>query len=361
MSAEVRSSGRAGAPLRFLGLTLGLWIGVRVAMTSALFAQALGDAPPPVAPGARVSLGSSLRLAAHTGRIDRLTSAPAHRLERVPILRGGPDGAMIADRSAAAAPAFATSAAAMPILNAVAAGGEEAGRIPAATVPALPAGSRGGTDRWSASAWAFWRAQGSGRSLGSGGQLGGPQAGARIERALGRVGSGRGLPVSAYARVTTALRGPMVPEAALGVAVRPLSGKVPVMLGVERRIAFDRNGRDAFALVAAGGLNPTRVIGAITAEGYAQAGMVGLSRRDPFIDGRVSVTAPLGRGGTMRGGVSLSGGAQPGASRLDFGPTFETRLPLGRVQPRLTVEWRQRIAGKARPGSGVAVTLANDF
>lgn len=361
-SAETRSSGRAGAPLRFLALTLGLWIGLRVAMTSSLFAQAPDGAPVetpgPVASVTSAALGYSPQLAAYAGG---MRGDPARRLERAPIVRRGPDDGPVAQMPRAMSFAFATSAASLPILAAASAGGEEAGRSPASTAPALPAGSRGGTDRWSASAWAFWRSQGGGRSLGSGGQLGGSQAGARLERALGRLGSGRGMPVSAYARVTTALRGPMAPEAALGIAVRPLSGRAPVMLGVERRIGLDRNGRNAFALVAAGGLNPTRVIGSIAAEGYAQAGMVGLSRRDPFIDGRLSVTAPLGRGGTTRAGFSLSGGAQPGAARLDFGPAFETRLPLGRVRPRLTVEWRQRVAGKARPGSGVAVTLANDF
>lgn len=363
--AEARTCRRAGAPLRFLALTLGLWVGVRVAMTSALFAQAIGGAsvetPDAIGPTMPEPQRASSGFAADVGRIARFAPGPVRRLERVPIVRRGSGDAPVAGRLAAASPAFATSAAAMPILVATAEGGTTDGQGPAASAPALPAGPKDRRDRWSASAWLFWRAQSGGRSLGSGGQLGGSQAGARIERALGRVGPGRGLPVSGYARVTTALRRPMAPEAAIGVAVRPLSGRAPVILGIERRMAFDRNGRDAFALVAAGGLNPTRVVGVVAAEGYAQAGIVGLSRRDPFIDGRLSLTAPLGRAGATRAGLSLSGGAQPGASRLDIGPTFETRLPLGRVHPRLTVEWRQRVAGKARPGSGVAVTLADDF
>ena len=357
-SAEQRSRRRAGAPLRFLGLTLGLWIGVRVAVASSLVAQVLGGAADGRPEPAGRTGNPRLKYVAHAGGIARLVPGSVRRLDRVPIIRRDLDGTW-SPEPVTTSQAFATAAASLPIMTAASAGADR--RVSVAAANTVSASPHEGRDRWSASAWLFWRAQGGGRSLGSGSQLGGSQAGARIERALGRVGPGRGLPLSGYARVTTALRGPMAPEAAIGVAVRPLSGRVPVIIGIERRFAFDRNGRNAFALVAAGGLNPTRVIGTIAAEGYAQAGMVGLWRRDPFIDGRLSLTAPLGRGKTTRAGVSLSGGAQPGAARLDIGPAFETRLPLGRVRPRLTVEWRQRIAGKALPGSGVAVTLANDF
>jgi hypothetical protein len=60
-------------------------------------------------------------------------------------------------------------------------------------------------------------------------------------------------------------------------------------------------------------------------------------------------------------GVALSGGAQPGVSRLDIGPQLQIRLPLPQGGARLSVEWRERIAGDAKPGSGLAITLAADF
>lgn len=359
-SAEPRSRRRVGAPIRFLGLAIGLWVGVRVAMTSALFAQALGGSPGGTASAAgAVSSGprqSQPEFATYRDRIERIEGGPVRRLEHSPIVRRGGDGVAMAEASGVASPAFATGAASLPIIAAA-----SAKRVSVAAANAVPAGPKDGHRRWSASGWLFWRSQGGRPSLGSAGQLGGSQAGVRVERALGRAGPRQGLPVSGYVRMTTALRGPMAPEAAIGVAVRPLSGRAPVIVGIERRIALDRNGRNAFALVAAGGLNPTRVVGTLVAEGYAQAGVVGLSRRDPFVDGRMSLTAPLGRGGRTRAGFSLSGGAQPGAARLDIGPVFETWLPLGSARPRLTVEWRQRVVGKALPGSGVAVTLANDF
>lgn len=194
----------------------------------------------------------------------------------------------------------------------------------------------------------------------SAGQLGGAQAGVRIDRAVAQIGR-RAMPVLLYGRMTAALSRPHQPEAALGVAIKPLSGRVPLSIGVERRVALDSTGRNAFALIAAGGLNPTRIAGPLITEGYAQAGMVGFARHDLFVDGRLSLGLPLDNAERTRAGIALSGGAQPGVSRLDIGPMIETRLPLGSAQPRLVVEWRQRVAGEARPGSGPSVTLASDF
>src|SRR3546814_12397998 len=54
-------------------------------------------------------------------------------------------------------------------------------------------------------------------------------------------------------------------------------------------------------------------------------------------------------------GIALSGGAQPSLSRLDIGPQISARLPIGKGHARLALEWRQRIAGRARPPSGLAV------
>lgn len=233
--------------------------------------------------------------------------------------------------------------------------------VPAAGPPARidEGGGTGHRQRWSGSAWLLWRDTGNPQAIGSAGQLGGAQAGIRIDRHLGRPFAS--VPLSAYARLTTALRDPAAPEAAMGLALHPASGRMPVMVGIERRVAFGRDGRDAFAILAATGLNPSRVMGGLIAEGYAQAGMVGLSRKDMFADGRASLIAPLDRSGATGIGVSLSGGAQPELSRLDAGPVFQTRLPLDAVALRLSVEWRQHIAGNARPGSGLAVTLGSDF
>lgn len=213
--------------------------------------------------------------------------------------------------------------------------------------------------RWSASAWLFWREKGRANNIGSAGQLGGPQAGIRVERRLATIINK--MPVAAYARASSALRRPHAPEAALGIALKPIAGRIPVTFGIERRIALDTYGRNAFALVAASGLNPTHVTDTLIAEGYVQAGLVGFSRADAFIDGRISLGAALDTKKNMLAGLSLSGGAQPHVSRLDIGPMVQWRLPVKTMNSRLTVEWRQRIAGNARPGSGLTATLASDF
>ena len=60
-------------------------------------------------------------------------------------------------------------------------------------------------------------------------------------------------------------------------------------------------------------------------------------------------------------GASISGGAQPGVSRLDVGPELRLRLPFAPDRMRLSAEWRQRIAGDASPPSGPAITLIAAF
>jgi hypothetical protein len=60
-------------------------------------------------------------------------------------------------------------------------------------------------------------------------------------------------------------------------------------------------------------------------------------------------------------GAGAWGGAQPGASRLDAGPTLSWRLPAARAHLRIEAGWRFRLAGEAAPGSGPALTLLADF
>jgi hypothetical protein len=91
-------------------------------------------------------------------------------------------------------------------------------------------------------------------------------------------------------------------------------------------------------------------------DGYVQAGVVGLNRRDRFIDGALTVTRPVYR--QFSAGLGVWGGAQPGVYRLDAGPRVTMRV---RPNLKVHVDWRQRLAGNAAPGSGPAVTLAGDF
>ncbi|HUD92736.1 hypothetical protein [Sphingobium sp.] len=212
-------------------------------------------------------------------------------------------------------------------------------------------------DRWRGSAWLLWRPGDARRAdIATVGRLGGSQAGLRIDHIFAP-GSTRH--PSAYARVTGALDKPAAPEAAIGLAVQPFPA-LPVSLAVERRIKLGEGARNAMAVLAAGGFGPTRIAPSVEVEAYAQAGLVGFRRRDAFIDGKFSLFSPLANT-PLRIGAAISGGAQPGVERLDIGPEIQLRLPLPQIAARLSMEWRERVAGKATPASGLAVTLAADF
>ncbi|WCT73555.1 hypothetical protein PQ455_18420 [Sphingomonas naphthae] len=211
--------------------------------------------------------------------------------------------------------------------------------------PDAPVAPLRATSRWTGSAWAYVR-QGSGpRALASGGQLGGSQAGVRIAYRLGAR-------IVAAGRLSAALGVPGR-EAALGIDWL-LAGNA-ARLSAERRFALDAGGRDAWAAYLAGGFYGEGK--GLVMDGYGQAGVVGANRRDLFADGAVRVVRPVSKGAALGGGVW--GAAQPGVSRLDIGPRAALRLPGGAGV--LAVEQRFKVAGDARPGSGVALTLAKDF
>jgi len=229
-------------------------------------------------------------------------------------------------------------------------------RSPAPAVPLTLPNLRG-ADRWRASAWLLWRdGSANSASIVTAGRLGGSQAGFRLDYDLTPASTGR---AAAYGRVTAALNQPASPEGAVGLAWQP-SRTIPISIAAERRIALGKGARDANAVLAVGGFGPTPVALGLEAEAYAQAGVVGFHRRDLFADGKFSLLSPV-RGAPFRVGASLSGGAQPGVERVDIGPEVQLRLPLPQVAARISVEWRERIAGQASPPSGFAVTLGADF
>ena len=61
-------------------------------------------------------------------------------------------------------------------------------------------------------------------------------------------------------------------------------------------------------------------------------------------------------GGLTSGPVAFSNG--DGIYRVDAGPRVSMRV---RNNMRVHLDWRQRLAGNAEPGSGPALTLAADF
>ncbi|WP_449471408.1 hypothetical protein [Sphingobium chungangianum] len=227
------------------------------------------------------------------------------------------------------------------------------------TPPAWPLTPSDGTKvhRWRGSAWLLWRdGSANPQDLVTGGRLGGSQAGLRLDYDLTPASTGR---AALYGRVSRAFNRPASPEAAAGIAWQP-SRLIPISIAAERRISLGNGARNANAVFAVGGFGPAPVLGKLEAEGYGQAGLVGFNRRDLFADGKLSLLTPIA-GTPVRTGLSVSGGAQPRVERVDIGPEVQFRLPLPRVASRLSIEWRQRVAGEASPSSGLTLTLGADF
>lgn len=219
--------------------------------------------------------------------------------------------------------------------------------------PVPPLSLRRGGDRWQASAWLMTRG---GFAPGTR-QLGGSQAGIVVRHALTeRIG--------AYGRATSPLEG-KGSELALGLDLRP--GDAPVRLIAEHRFGLDGiTGGPALGAVA--GIGPQPAIAnrpdlAVDVEAYGQAGVIWRSRAEPYGDGFVRISQKVAdtAGADFDIGLGAWAAAQRDAQRVDIGPSVAVRMPVGDRRLRASIDWRERVAGDVRPGSGVALTLAADF
>lgn len=208
-------------------------------------------------------------------------------------------------------------------------------------------------DRLQLTAWALLRPQSGdvapSRSLASQGSLGASQAGARLTYNFTRQ-------IAAAFRMTNDV-GRRGGEIAAGLRVQPLAA-IPLWIDAERRQRIGQygGGRSAFALFFEAGLWDRRMPLRLLLNTYLQGGVVGARSRDRFVDGELTLTRPVYR--QFSAGLGIWGGAQRGVYRVDAGPRVTMRV---RNNLRVHFDWRQRLAGNARPGSGPAVTLAGDF
>jgi hypothetical protein len=152
------------------------------------------------------------------------------------------------------------------------------------------------------------------------------------------------------------MRNPSGSEGALGLDWQP-ARRLPLHLLAERRQALGRDGRSAFGLTLYGGVDDA-ALGRLRIDAYAQAGIVGARRRDGFADGGLRLSLPAGR---LKLGAGLWTAVQPGVARVDVGPQLSLRVGVAGRPVTLAADWRLRVAGNARPGSGPAVTLATGF
>lgn len=356
---------RAGQPLRFIGLIVGGWVVMRIGVAAAPMLWALDAAEQKSIPSLQRAVAAHAKETAQIAPL-RAVSGTGWRAAIAPGLRVSRSERITAPGASALSAAFSPGAPGNPsgsqpnlAASPSAPLAQSSPPPPVAIAPSPATAAAPQRSRWSLTGWLLWRRDG-GASLAQAPLLGGSQAGLRLDYRLWGEGT-RSL--SAYGRLTRALERPFAEEVAVGLAFRPIEG-LPVSLLAERRQRLGAGGRSGFALMAAGGIGPREVAPRVELEGYAQAGIVGAPGADAFADGRLSLgyrLAPKGRGPDIALGLAVSGGAQPGAARLDVGPELRMRLPVAGGHVRLSAEWRQRVAGAARPSSGPAITLVTEF
>lgn len=387
MSA-VSTTRRRGGPLVMLGLLLGAWIAGRAAIWESPFPLAEPGLPKP-------ELLSSQPTAVGEKQGDRTgqplldlakgaASYAAFPADPVGFL-GHSEAALISlppepDAGAAFSPAIRAD----PVLrlseafkaepgraNRADPGGQQQRAVVASPVapPVAPPLAPGvqGVDRWSLDAFAFYRA-GSNSTAISQGRVpvyGASQAGANLQY---RIAPGSSHDSRAFLRAYHAFIPDGENEIAAGISARPI-GAIPVRAFAELRVTdnvFGTDLRPAAYIVTE--LPPARLPFDFSLEAYGGAGYVGGAAATAFVDGQVGVTRELARfGGAGTGDIRISlgagswGGAQEDANRLDVGPTIRVDLNVGEVPARISLDWRERVAGDASPVSGLAATLSTRF
>lgn len=360
--AHVRTRGE---PLVLLAVVLSSWIGVRAIWWDNPFPPAVGAMEMPLAV-LRLNPAPTVAGAAVLPALALL--APA--LPR-PVLSSGGQGHASGERRGDQPPLGRTAAASPSALP------EPPGaRIPTpaplpAPAPFLPAPlappALATPGRWSLDAWAFGR-QGSDAAPVSQGRVpvyGASQAGAVLQY---RLVPGSARDPRLYARAYRALVRRGESELALGASLRPVP-LVPLRMAGEVRYtdaAFSNTYRPAAYAVTE--LAPLALPYGAQLEAYGQAGWVGGAGATGFADGQASITRSLPLAARLSDnalrvslGVAAWGGAQRDAQRFDVGPTMRFDVRLGEVPARLTIDWRERVAGDAAPDSGVAATLSTGF
>jgi hypothetical protein len=222
-------------------------------------------------------------------------------------------------------------------------------------------------DRLSLDAWGFWRQRSNASAISQGRVpiYGASQIGANLQfRLAPRAGHDPRL----YARAYRALVSAGESELAAGFSVRPLA-QIPLRAQAELRVtdsAIRTEVRPAAMVVTE--LAPQPLPGGLVAEAYGQAGYVGGTAATAFADGQALVSREVARfdlsarnPARLSIGAGVWGGAQKDAARVDLGPSVRVDLTIGKVPARLSLDWRERVAGDAAPDSGVAGTLSTRF
>ncbi len=214
--------------------------------------------------------------------------------------------------------------------------------------------------RWSMDLWALWRDDTTTPITSGRPSYGRSQVGAVVHY---RIDPGSGHAPGLYLRATRALDGASETDVALGASARPLAS-VPVRLAAEARVSETDAGAELRAAAfAVSELDPLALPAGFTAEAYMQGGYVTGEFATPFVDGQARITRELTGTDNFRltAGGGVWGGAQDDAQRLDVGPSAGVSFRLGQARGRLSADYRFRVAGDAEPASGPALTLTAGF
>lgn len=238
-----------------------------------------------------------------------------------------------------------------------AANGIAPGIAPTVPPPRWPDSAQG---RWSLAVAGYWRGgRGSTAPIGPGSaaRLGGSQSAVRLSYLIDPQ-----LSLRAYVRATLTPGRRDGGDIAVGLAVRPVRS-IPVDIHLERRTVVAGNEPDTTLAYVAGGFDNHRLPHDFRLSGYGQAGVADYGKVVGFADAAVIVQHDVAaaRGARLALGSIAAVSVQPGARRLDAGPRASLLLTNVGQGARIALDWREQIAGNARPGSGLALTLAADF
>jgi hypothetical protein len=211
--------------------------------------------------------------------------------------------------------------------------------------------------KWFGYAYSFWRIGNNGGGIvAPAGQYGGSQSGVILGYDLGN-SRDEGLAIMARAAATPTKGGE---EFALGLRwQRALA--LPLSLNAERRI---RSGTDDnWAVYAAGGVDAKPLPAGFSLDAYGQAGWTSGSAGGGFYDAQVRATRKIVRLGeaNINVGAGAWAGGQRGTGRFDVGPTIAAKFKIEDLPIDARLDWRQRVAGNARPGDGLALTVSTGF
>ncbi|WP_336894857.1 hypothetical protein [Novosphingobium sp.] len=361
-------------------MILAMWIAVRMTFIALEpdFAAEVADPPRarrpnrPARPAPETALTAApvpLQFAPHEApnRAGLASLAAPDELQRLGVKTAWQSSAAAAEGTALPIAVAAAACASEDCAGKVRARGTRPPPPPFVPLKVLPGRSQASRPRWTADGWVLLRGADSAPGLAAGAaSYGGSQAGAVLRYALA---PGSGLRPQAYARISAALGGPVrQSESAFGLMLRPVRHLPLAVMGELRVQESNGPARARPVVMAVTELPPLRLPLGADGEFYAQGGWAGGRDATAFYDLAATVQRRIAdplRGFRLSAGGGLWSGGQRGAARLDVGPRIEVRTMFGpssrRMAVRIGADWRFRVAGRAQPGSGPALTLSAGF